>query len=340
MASDTDIVWRLRADIASALQGLVGKTFLPVPIPYAPTANINAADFGPRQFPKITVLDDDQIASALDTEDAILIDSVSITATERAEQTEQGISQLVVPSVGGSTGLGADASNARGGLDTGGALDAASSPSVPVLTVSVDPTTNIATIGGAIRAGDVIGAQLGLQGVGYCVVATDTFSSVATALAAELIALGCAVTASGATILPPATGDCPTYAVGATFMGSFEAYRYRRVFQAELRMTNKADREIATAPIAALYDPNGVGCWLDMPDGTQATVLSMDVHDAAKPEYLTKADKRVWLRTINFSVEYELVQPVQFTSVVAVNLNPQGSVLAPALWEPTPANQL
>lgn len=169
------------------------------------------------------------------------------------------------------------------------------------------------TIGGAITAGNIIAVQSLGVGYTYVVLATDTASTIAAALAARVAG----ATASGAVVTLP-SGAFPAAIVVAGGIGAVEVARQQAAFSISCFSPSPADRDAMISllfPAACMIDP------LMLPDGTMARQLTQQV---SGPDDMPMR-VGLWRREIMLVFDYPVIftaQQAAAAAAVAVNLTP------------------
>jgi hypothetical protein len=146
------------------------------------------------------------------------------------------------------------------------------SAKMPGLTLSVDASGYVCTLGGVAQAGDVVGVLQGSRGGATGIVALQTLASIAAAVAASAVADGLTVTAVS-NVLTVGGGTVPEFNVGTTATAFVPAWRRRKVFNADLYCADYFTRPVIAQAIASAMPP---GTTLQLADGTQATLIECD----------------------------------------------------------------
>lgn len=198
----------------------------------------------------------------------------------------------------------------------------------PKLTITIDDDANSCTLGGALQAGDVVGATQGSNGGTYLVTGNEAnIAAVAAGWAANCVTAGIAATVSGSTVT--IAGSLAVFNVGTTEQVGYVVWRRRKVFFAELIVTNPYERQILGKALQTLYDPQTPNSTLlALADGTQAQVLQMDTI----PFESSQRDGGYLLR-VRWLIEFAAVKIVPGTSVVATTvdqtISPPGTSVSP-----------
>jgi hypothetical protein len=178
----------------------------------------------------------------------------------------------------------------------------------PTLTLTVSGRT--ITVGGAMptpfSAHNLAVLMAGSAFV-YALQATDTLTTIATALATLIAAAYPGTTSSGAAITLPNAGPIPKARVGSVGQSIMEIRRQKRLFQIVIWADTPTSRDtIAQAVDPALADVQ----FLTMPDGTAARLIYRDspVTDGLQKE-------RIYRRDLRYSVEYATTK-IQTTATV------------------------
>ena len=184
------------------------------------------------------------------------------------------------------------------------------SPPIPVLTVSVAGA--VATIGGSIQVGDVLGVTQGSLGAGYAVTAADTLLTVAINLATAANAAGILAGASGATVTL-ASNQVATFNIGTTYTRMSEVWRRRKPFYVTLHAANVYDRSFIGKIIEATLAP---ATRITMPDKSVATILyASDGFDSV--DFDEQQRDMAYIRRTRTLVDFLTTQTVSATQIVA-----------------------
>lgn len=147
----------------------------------------------------------------------------------------------------------------------------------------------------------------------YALQASDTLTSIATALAALIVAGVPGTTSSGAVITMPNTANIKAARVGVTGTSIREIRRQERVFQITVWANSPTQRDIIGAALDVALAATE---FLAMPDGYGARVIYRNSHVT---DDLQKA--KIYRRDFMYSVEYATTQTEVDTQITQEQLN-------------------
>lgn len=186
-------------------------------------------------------------------------------------------------------------------------LDAAS----PTLTATIAGQT--VTIGGAIPAtGNVSIEANGLVFV-YAVQLSDTLTSIATALAALIVAGIAGTTSSGAVITIPTSAKLTAARVGAAGTIAREIRRQERQFQISVWADSPAHRDAVSQPLDIALT---LLQFIALTDGFAARLI----YKGSRPDDSGQKMK-IYRRDLNYTVEYAATQSSSAVQVTQVQVN-------------------
>ena len=161
----------------------------------------------------------------------------------------------------------------------------------------------------------------------YAVQTSDTLTSIATALAALIVAGVAGTTSSGAVITMPTTARVSVARVGVQGVSMRELRRQERVFQVSIWADTPAHRDaIAQAIDVALAATN----FLNLPDLSAARMIykSSNVDDSYQKDKLYRRD-------LFYTVEYATTQIETDTQITQEQLNQSGTLDGTTSLTPT-----
>ena len=183
-------------------------------------------------------------------------------------------------------------------------------PPIPALTVSV--VGSVATSGGSVQVGDVVGVTQGALGAGYAVTAADTLLTVAANLATAANAAGILAGASGATVTLSSNQNA-AFNIGTTYTRMAEVWRRRKPFYITLHAANVYDRSFIGKIVEATLAPS---TRLTMPDKSAATLLyAAEGFDSV--DFDEQQRDMAYVRRTRILVDFITTQTISATQIVA-----------------------
>ncbi len=188
------------------------------------------------------------------------------------------------------------------------------SVNTPTLTLALSGQT--VTVGGAMPAPFFphnLAVLAGGKNYMYAVQATDTLTSIATALAALLAVDYPGTSSAGAVVTLPVAAHLQAAKAGTTGTSIRELRRQERVFQVTAWCDTPAHRDAVVQPVDIALAATG---FLTLADGTAARLIykSSPVTDATQKAKLYRRD-------LLYTVEYATTQIATDTQVVAAKYN-------------------
>lgn len=185
---------------------------------------------------------------------------------------------------------------------------------VPTLTLTISGQT--VTVGGAMPSpffAHNFALLVGRKNYAYALQATDTLTSIATALAALLAVDYPGATSAGAVITLPVSAHVTAAKVGVTGTSIREIRRQERVFQITAWCDTPAHRDAVVQPVDIALAATE---FLTLADGTAARLIykGSPVTDATQKAKLYRRD-------LLYTVEYATTQVETDTQVVAMQSN-------------------
>lgn len=186
-------------------------------------------------------------------------------------------------------------------------------PTAPATTVTATVSGQQVTIGGAAAVGQNVAVVANGQAFIYAVQANDTPASIATALAALIVAAIAGTTSAGPVLTLPNTARIGAARVGGTGSVIRELRRQERQFQLSIWTNTPASRDAIAQPVDVAL---AAVTFLTLPDGSAARLR---YHGACVIDTLQK--QGVYRRDLIYTVEYATTQTAAATQVVTEQAN-------------------